>query len=311
MPLVSVVIPCYNSEMYIKQCISSILDYDSNVEVLCIDDNSTDRTFACIQQMALVDSRILLIKNVKDHNIYGGSCRNIGLSLARGKYVYFCDSDDYTLPSLISECLDKCECLNADICCFKHKRIDAKTGKLDPKEYGLNFDFLYNDLTTYNCNSSKNVFIASGTEVWDKFYRKSFLDKINAQFQQLKNSNDNAFHVLTMAKAHRIAVLDKVLYMYRSGTKTSVIADFAKGNNIMDFIKAIQQAKKYVLSCNSIDLQRQFSEWIEHKARFVISKCERLSEEFICAFKDFANNLAFDINGIQDIIECMKAKVHI
>jgi len=58
-------------------------------------------------------------------------------------------------------------------------------------------------------------------------------------------------------------------------------------------------------------LQRQFSEWIEHKARFVISKCERLSEEFICAFKDFANNLAFDINGIQDIIECMKAKVHI
>jgi len=64
------------------------------------------------------------LHNRTDHQLYGGGCRNMGLDHAQGKYVYFCDSDDYILPGLISECVKKCDSLNADICCFMHERYD-------------------------------------------------------------------------------------------------------------------------------------------------------------------------------------------
>ena len=104
-PLVSVIVPCYNVEQYIDQCLTSIL-------------RSTDGTVDHIKALMKKDKRIQLFHNPEDHNIYGGACRNMGLDHAKGKYVYFCDSDDYILSGLISECVRKMEKLSADICCF-------------------------------------------------------------------------------------------------------------------------------------------------------------------------------------------------
>ena len=118
-PLVSVIVPCYNVEQYIDQCLTSILDNGyRNIELLVIDDRSTDGTVDHIKALMKKDKRIQLFHNPEDHNIYGGACRNIGLDNAKGKYVYFCDSDDYILSGLISECVRKMEKLSADICCF-------------------------------------------------------------------------------------------------------------------------------------------------------------------------------------------------
>ena len=101
LPLVSVIVPCYNVEQYIDQCLNSILDNGyPNVEVICVDDHSTDSTVEHIQNLMKSHSNIQLYDNGTDHNIYGGACRNIGMEHAKGKYIYFCDSDDYIFPGL-------------------------------------------------------------------------------------------------------------------------------------------------------------------------------------------------------------------
>ena len=129
-PLVSVVIPCYNVEMYIDQCLNSILQNGyENLEVICVDDRSTDSTVDHIKAVMQKDKRVQLIHNRLDHNIYGGACRNLGMERAAGKYLYFCDSDDYVLPGLFRSCVERCERLGTQICCFRHKRLDALTGQ--------------------------------------------------------------------------------------------------------------------------------------------------------------------------------------
>lgn len=143
------------------------------------------------------DKRIKLFHNPEDHNIYGGACRNIGLDHATGKYVYFCDSDDYILPGLILECVKKCESLDADICCFLQERVDALTNrKIETPKYYFREDYIFDKGSeTFNAFGVKNIFTITYSQIGDKMYSKKFLDSFNSRFQELKNSNDNAFHI--------------------------------------------------------------------------------------------------------------------
>ncbi|MDM8218952.1 glycosyltransferase family 2 protein [Parasutterella secunda] len=102
-PLVSIVIPCYNSERYIDECIQSVLNQTySNWELLLIDDCSTDSTYAKILKYSTNDPRIKLFQTTSPS---GGPShpRNIGLSQAKGSYISFLDSDDLWLPNKLSE----------------------------------------------------------------------------------------------------------------------------------------------------------------------------------------------------------------
>ena len=222
-PLVSVIVPSYNVEEYIDQCLTSILNNGyQNIELLVIDDRSTDGTVEHIKALMKKDKRIHLFHNPEDHNIYGGACRNIGLDHAKGKYVYFCDSDDYILPGLISECVRKCEKLNADICCFRHKRVFLESGMETIPESALNFEYLEPNVQVFNKDTTKNIFLCTYPEVWDKVYNKDLIETNHIRFQEIKNTNDVLFHTISMVSAARITYIDKVFYIYRVGTKTSV-----------------------------------------------------------------------------------------
>ena len=201
-PLVSVIVPSYNVEEYIDQCLTSILNNGyQNIELLVIDDRSTDGTVDRIKALMKKDNRIQLFHNPEDHNIYGGACRNIGLDHAKGKYVYFCDSDDYILPGLISECVRKCEGLNAEICCFNHRRYDVETGDIShPCAFHIEKLSDRNN-PIYNWNPTSNVFTTTWGEVWDKFYLRYFIEGIHARFQEQRYSNDCAFYINTCANA--------------------------------------------------------------------------------------------------------------
>lgn len=99
---VSVIIPAYNRENYIEECIMSVLkqDYDE-LEVVVVDDASTDKTAARVQKIAKKDSRVVLIKNKK--NIGVAQARNIGINAASGSWIAFLDSDDYWLEGKLSK----------------------------------------------------------------------------------------------------------------------------------------------------------------------------------------------------------------
>ena len=177
-PLVSVVVPCYNVEKYIDQCLNSILDNGyPNLEVICIDDRSTDKTVDRINAIHRIHPNVHLKRNYTDHQLYGGGCRNLGLDHAKGEYIYFCDSDDYVLPGLFTSCVMRCRSLDADVCCFMHRRIDAASGKEIKGRYGFRSEMVVDPYReTFDKTNTVNVFRLSNAQVWDKFYSRRYID---------------------------------------------------------------------------------------------------------------------------------------
>ena len=102
---VSVVLPVYNSERYIHQCLNSILNQTlKEIEIICVDDGSTDNSVNLINDICKKDSRVSLIMQ---KNSYAGVARNNGLKHAKGKYVIFLDSDDFFEPDMLLSMYEK------------------------------------------------------------------------------------------------------------------------------------------------------------------------------------------------------------
>ena len=98
-PQVSVIIPAYNAEKYIRQCLDSILTKQKiALEVICVDDCSTDGTPAVLKEYQDKYENVTVIRN--ETNLYAGTCRNKGLMAAKGQYVHFLDSDDYVVDNV-------------------------------------------------------------------------------------------------------------------------------------------------------------------------------------------------------------------
>ena len=278
LPLVSVIVPCYNVEQYIDQCLNSILDNGyPNVEVICVDDHSTDSTVEHIQNLMKSHSNIQLYDNGTDHNIYGGACRNIGMEHAKGKYIYFCDSDDYIFPGLFKECVERCESLNADICCFKFKT------RVDGRSFGLEFNAIHDKgAATFDYSGVENLYWFAGPQTWNKFYNREFVESIHARYQPLKNSNDQFFGIMCMSSAKRITALDKTFYFHRMNTKTSVQRDKQKGNNLGDVVSAIRAAHEYVSALpNAKGIRRHFDRYVQCELRYMNNNGFTITQKFV------------------------------
>src|SRR6056297_738774 len=103
-PSVSVLMPCFNEEKSIGVAIESILNQTyQNIELIIVDDNSTDRTIELAQKYALKDNRISIITKDKNLPRRPGISRNIGTTLAQGEYIIFMDADDYSKPDRIEK----------------------------------------------------------------------------------------------------------------------------------------------------------------------------------------------------------------
>ena len=101
---ISVIIPVFNTEQYLDRCLDSVLGQDlEDLEVICVDDVSTDGSAALIQRRARKDSRLRYIR--QEVNAGPGQARNRGIDAATGRYVYFLDSDDWIEPDLLSRML--------------------------------------------------------------------------------------------------------------------------------------------------------------------------------------------------------------
>lgn len=129
MPKVSVIVPVYKVEKYLDRCVQSLLNQTlKDIEIILVDDGSPDRCPQMCDEYAKADSRI---KVVHKQNAGLGFARNTGLEVATGEYVTYCDSDDWlddnAYEGIYSQCIDD----NLDICCFQHRRVDAKGNKIE------------------------------------------------------------------------------------------------------------------------------------------------------------------------------------
>lgn len=224
--LVSVIVPIYNTEKFLDQCLSSIeAQTYKNFEVLCINDGSTDGSRDIILAHAERDPRIKLVD--KENGGYGQGC-NLGLSLAKGEWVSIIEPDDWIEPGMYADMLSFAASFDETIDIVKTPWIDIHDWD-DPKREKpypcLMSDRIKKSSPKPFTLTEMPILIEMHPSIWSAIYRSEFIKEHAIRFPEYPGAGwaDNPFLVETMCQAKAIVYLNKAYYNYRIDLPGSTI----------------------------------------------------------------------------------------
>ena len=223
MPKVSVIIPFYNVEKYLRECLDSILSQTfKDFEVICVDDGSKDASVDILREYIDNDDRFILLKQA---NQGAAAARNYGMSIAKGNYLLFLDSDDVFSEMLLEKSVTKAEVFNTDIVIFRAKSFDSVTGKQAALNDNI-ANFLEFESKLFSVNDVPDkIFNSFLIPAWNKLFKKEFILDNKIEFQNIKRSNDLSFTNKALVLAKRIVLLKEYLVLYRTGTQSNLQAN--------------------------------------------------------------------------------------
>ena len=180
--MVSIIIPVYNGEKYLEKCIDSLVDQTyKDIEIIIVDDGSTDKTKDIIEHHCRRDTRI---KEICISNSGASSARNIGVSSAKGKYILFVDSDDYIELDTVELLVNKIKKDKSDIVCMGHRKIYAEKTE----------DFIYSwsDKKIYTSEFAIKQILNLNIKgyICDKFFKRDIWNKYNLVFEKNRYCED-------------------------------------------------------------------------------------------------------------------------
>ena len=205
--LISIIIPVYNAEKYLSRCLDSVVNQTyKKLEIIVVDDGSTDNSRKILEKYKKRDNRIVLL--YKDN---GGqsSARNIGLKRAKGEYIGFVDSDDYIVDNMYEFLKNMIEQYHADIamCDYTRKKIKLNKGWNEKKIVQYRDEDI--SMLFYRLRGEKSFY-----SVWNRLYRKKLLLGIN--FIEGKTTEDVLFTYDVYKKASKVVYSSLKKYMYYS-----------------------------------------------------------------------------------------------
>lgn len=220
MPKISVIIPIYNTEKYLRECLDSILNQTlEDIEVICVNDGSTDNSINILEECAKHDRRIKIITT---KNQGAGEARNEGFKHAVSKYVIFFDSDDYMDLNALETLYLKAEETVADVTVCEHKSLDDSTQKVTSSVCNINYRQIDFDEVFSPKKHADFIFQFAVGWPWDKLYLREFILNNNISFQSLRHANDTFFVLFSLAVSKKIAIVKQKLIIHR--TRNSSLA---------------------------------------------------------------------------------------
>ncbi|MCF1426475.1 MAG: glycosyltransferase [Shewanella sp.] len=206
-PLISVIVPCFNVESYVGDCIRSVLAQEySNLEILCINDKSTDATPEVLRAF-LNDKRVKLIEHQCNKGL--GAARNTGIEQARGEFLFFLDSDDLITEKSLQSLLDLAITTGADITSGQLQTFDEKGSA--PVSY-----FLKGVNGIYSYKSNRQIILGKAHIVaWGRLYRTNFFKDVIGSFPEGVWYEDTFPFFKGQCGASILAVCDTVCVLWR------------------------------------------------------------------------------------------------
>ena len=206
-PKVTIILPVYNVEEYLQQCLDSIVNQTMrDIQIICINDGSTDGSSAILEEYAAKDLRLEVHYQ---ENQGGGSARNAAYPFIRGKYAYFADPDDWLDLELCQRCWEKAEATEADIVVFRHYIEHGFTAPTRSRP----FDPMLSEIR--QSPDEKYDTVDTGAP-WLRFWRSDFLLSNDIRFSEGKRPyNDVLATWKGIFLANRIAVINNALYHHR------------------------------------------------------------------------------------------------
>ena len=210
---VSIIVPCYNVAPYLDKCMESLtLQTLGDLEIICVNDGSGDDTPAILRAWAERDGRIRVVDREN-----GGlsAARNTGMALAGGEYIGFVDPDDYVEHSMYGRLLEKARRSDADVTACGYTGFSDRDGSILEKwslspEEGV-------EENVQACVFQENaVWRRMAAVAWNKLYKREFLERNGLRFEpRFRQGEDDAFWLMVLAHASRLAVIPDRLYWYR------------------------------------------------------------------------------------------------
>ena len=244
--MISVIIPVYNCENYLYNCLNSVLNQSySDFEAICIDDCSTDSSLDILVYFSKKDGRIKILKNTKNKGV--GYTRNKGLRCAKGDYIFFLDGDDWISLNAFEDLYKNAISNNSDIVFYKLSRFNAGEFILNKPAFDLSvyFDKKTNfEDFTFTYKDIKNNVLNTSFAPYLKLYKKSFLNSYeDCIFPEGIVYEDVVFHVKTILRASRISFVPKFLYVYKIDNQESIMHNDSK---IFDIFKIIDLVEEFI-----------------------------------------------------------------
>ena len=234
--LVTVIVPVYEVEKYLIQCIESIIHQTyGNIEVLLIDDGSTDNSGRICDNFAKKDSRVTCM-HIENCGVSGA--RNVGLNHANGDYILFVDSDDYILPDMIENLLFAIKREKVDIAVCGYTRVYEEEQKNRDTVYEYERILEGRELLEFLLKDPKSILFVVA---WNKLFKKELFASLRFP-EKMSNEDEYLAHSL-LALSERVIILPKSYYMYRQISESITKSQKYAGN--MDLLKAHYHRLKY------------------------------------------------------------------
>ena len=219
-PKVSVIVPMYNAQETIVATMKSIQAQTlKDIEIICVDDGSSDDTFSILQEIQKKDERVHL---VAQDNKGAGAARNTGLKAASGEYLSFLDADDLFESTMLEKAYKKAIETDADIVVFRSDQFREDIQEFQPAKWTLRMEELPPYRPMDFRSFTDNVFKVFVGWAWDKLFKHSFVREKELRFQELRTSNDMLFVFSAIVTARRIEVIDEVLAHQRRNNPASL-----------------------------------------------------------------------------------------
>lgn len=248
-PFFSIIIPFYNVEKYLLECLNSIKCQNfTNYEVICINDSSTDNSLEILKSYSLDDCRFMFFSQ---NNSGPGVARNLGIEKAKGDYITFLDADDLLTPNIL-------------------ENIYILTKEIQPKVISCDYTKLYEENNCHKyCNNSKDITKLYTTKLkkcwyfkpnqikkdWfitissacAKYYERNFIQKIHAKFSETYFAEDQLFSRIVYLNSPKIYYYNTVGYVYRMRVGSTVNS---KTNKCFGIFRTIELVRIYLENNN-------------------------------------------------------------
>lgn len=297
MPIISVIIPVYNVEQYLNQCIDSVLNQGvEDIEIILVNDGSTDNSGNICDEYAKKDSRIIVIRKEN-----GGlsDARNYGINKAKGKYILFLDSDDFWMENSLKEIYEISKEEN-DIVFLTATKLFEKSNKIQASFESLEKDKIKGkskeDVFDYLAKSDKFPVSAC-----TKLIKRDLIKNNNLFFEKGLLSEDIDWSTRLLLKSEKFDVCDVDFYVYRKQRDNS-ITDSIKLKNVSDLFYII---KKWYIKCNNNELNTKL---VNNLLALYSYEYTILMGHLYTIEKQERKQLIKEIKTIKDILKYSKSK---
>jgi glycosyltransferase involved in cell wall biosynthesis len=269
---ITVIIPVHNTEKYLRECLDSVCNQSfTDIEIICVNDGSTDSSLRILKEYELLDNRIRIISQ---RNKGLGAARNVGISQARGEYILFLDSDDYLELTALEETYNIVVEKSLDFVMFKIINFDYKTRvKSTAAYFEMNFLKDYVGDEVFNLYNVKNHIFNISVTATSKLFKKELIEEV--LFPEGLIFEDNLFFIKVLFKAHRIYFYERYLYNRRVHPDSITNSGF---KNFSDCIEIYDLIIEFIKKINKLD---EFGEQLfNRQCRDLFQRFSQLPDEY-------------------------------